>query len=196
MAFQPERVYFLQPHPAATQATTLLSDILFATNLLSYLVAGGAASPAALPETLLTTLFTPPARYTHLSKRPSQPVIVRRPITSTTYARRLFVTEPLAILFGFDWPSVQACRLTGTKLPAFVVDVNGRKWNAKFEPRTSKTLTGQLGGGWSAFASAHGLRVGDVVKFWRGEGEWAGEYGVRARVVKSEHGSVCGLGAA
>ena len=79
---------------------------------------------------------------------------------------------------------MQACRLAETKLPAFVVDDYGRKWDATFEPRSERTITGQLGGGWSAFASAHRLRVGDVVEFWRQPDEWAGEHGLRARVVK------------
>jgi hypothetical protein len=75
------------------------------------------------------------------------------------------------MLFGFDISSVQACQLTGTKLPAFVVDDTGRTWDAKFEPRGERSIMRQLGGGWSAFASAHRLRLGDVVEFWRQPGE-------------------------
>jgi len=182
MASRPQQACPALPEPTATQAT-LVTDILLATNLLAHLLADGSTQPSLSSDLSATSLFNPPARYAALDAT-AQPTVVRRPITSTTYARRMFITEPLAILFGFDWPSVQAYRLAETKLPAFVVDDSGRKWDALFEPRGERTITGQLGGGWSAFASAHRLRVGDVVEFWRQPGEWAGEYGVRARVVK------------
>ena len=196
MASHPQEACPSLPHPTTTQTNTLVPDILLATNLLAYLLADGGNQPSPSSDLSTTSLFNPPARYASVNRLAHESSVVRRPITSTTYARRMFVTEPLAILFGFHWPSVQACRLAETKLPAFVVDDSGRKWDALFEPRSERTITGQLGGGWSAFASAHRLRVGDVVEFWRQLGEWAGEYGVRARVIKGGWPEVHEFGAA
>ena len=97
---------------------------------------------------------------------------VCRVLTSTTYLRRMFVTEAMAIIMGIgeEWDRHHAGRpgtgaWTERRLAVTVYDALGRAWQCEYAPRSEHTLTGQLGGQWCALCAANGARLGGVVRF-------------------------------
>ncbi|MCX8521939.1 MAG: hypothetical protein ORN28_10440 [Rhodoferax sp.] len=156
-------------------AGSLIFDIALAASVLSGLHAGSGSRCGTSAD--CTT-----AHLAHAYSIPP-PATIRRTITSTTYRRRMFVTEPLARLFGFDENAVNACRLLGQRLPATLVDADtGPTYAVLYKSRSGNTVTGELSGEWSRFA--RNVRVGDAIEFGRVHEGRAGEFGARARALK------------
>lgn len=111
-------------------------------------------------------------RATNLAGRLKRVNTVQRVLTCTTYLRRMFVTEAMAVIMGIgdEWAKHQAGQpatgaWTERRLAVTVYDGEGRAWQCEYAPRSNLTLTGQLSGQWGAMCAVNGAKLGFVARF-------------------------------
>lgn len=162
-----------------SDAGRLIGDLLTA----SYLVCAAADWHARGRPAILSR------RATARALPPPPPTAVYRKINTSTYLRRMFVTEELASFIGLDavvalLPGVDWGGASAPTIDVAVLDAGGRVWPCTFTLREGSTVTGQLGGAWRAFCGAHGARPGHAAVFERAPPGWQGSgLAVRARIV-------------